>query len=167
MFTDEEKRAYHNIKAPDTLYQRITIKSKTPKRMWYGLAAMAASLVLIVTSIVMQGQGDIIVNGRKLKGSVEFYVATAAMERSVSSAVSVPVEPSVKGRTTVLVDGGLVRTEEGEPREEIVIEKSCVLWWEIEPESETQEYKMKISDQKGERILSLKYENSKIIVTKE
>ena len=83
MFTDEEKRTYHNIKAPDTLYQRITAKSKTLRRVWYGLAAMAASLVLIVTSVVMQGQGDIIVNGRKLKDSVEFYVATAAMERSV------------------------------------------------------------------------------------
>jgi len=90
MFTDEEKRAYHNIKAPDTLYQRITAKSKTPRRVWYGLAAMAASLLLIVTSVVMQGQSDIIVNGRKLTDSVEFYVATAGMERSVSSAVSVP-----------------------------------------------------------------------------
>ena len=48
------------------------------------MAAMAASLVLIVTSVVMQGQGDIIVNGGgddsiRLSGIFFAHVLTALM----------------------------------------------------------------------------------------
>lgn len=167
MFSDEEKNLYRSITAPDGLYQKIIAKQRKPKKALYAIAAMAACLVLIVSGVIMNTPSSIVVNGQKLKDSVEFYVATSTLERTVSSTISVPVELDVNCKTEISVNDGLIRIEGGEPSKKIEINSSDLLWWEIEPKRSAQEFEMLISSQKGVQKVSLKYENAKIKVTRE
>ena len=167
MFTDEEINAYRNITAPDGLYKKIILRQKRPQKVLYMIAAVAACFILVISTVLVNAQNSIIINGQKLRDSVEFYVSTLSLERTVSSAISVPIEVKTSDKTKISVDEGIIRTEGISPSKEIEIASSAVLWWEIEPDKENGEFKMTISSKKGVQKVSLKYENAKIKVTKE
>ena len=167
MFTDEEINTYRNITAPDGLYKKIISRQKKPQKILYMIAGMAACFILIISSVLMNAQSSIIINGEKLRDSVEFYADTLSLKRTVSSAISVPIELKTSDKTKIFVDYGLILTEGCSPSKEIEITSSAVVWWEIEPEQDVQEFEMTISNEKGVQKVSLKYENDKIKVTKE
>lgn len=167
MFTDSELNAYRNIKAPAELYKKILKTQKRLKLRLYIVAAVAASFVFIVYGHIASTQSDIVVNGQKLTDSVVFYDTTSAMAKSVSSAISVPIEIKAFGKTKVKVLSGVVSVSGSQPSNEIELSSSAILWWEIIPDNNDSVFKMQIIDKKGVKKISLKYENTKITVTKE
>ena len=80
MFTDKEIIAYHNIKAPDGLRERVLKIQKKSKNSLRFVAAVAACFVFIISGffIISIKQSNIVVNGQKLTGTVEFYDTTSA-----------------------------------------------------------------------------------------
>lgn len=168
MFTDKEIIAYHNIKAPDELRERVLKSQKKSKNSLRFVAAVAACFVFIISGffIISNKQSNIVVNGQKLTGIVEFYDTTSAFGRTVSSAISVPIEIKTSKNTNISVSKGIISINGSSPAREISISSSEIIWWEINPEG-SEVFEMKISDSKGVRKVTLKYENAKITATKE
>ncbi len=167
MFSDKEISAYNSIKAPDELYKKISRTKKTYKLPLYIATAVAASFVFIISGYFLTPKSSIIVNGQKLTDSVVFYDTTSASARNVSSTILVPIEIKVNGNTTVSVSQGNIISVNNEPKSEIELSDSGIVWWEISPEQADGIFKMQITDKKGVKTISLKYQNTKITVTKE
>ncbi len=167
MFTDEQIKAYHNIKAPDELRKKI-VKQKSNKKWLSTIAVAAACFIFMITGILINSQhNNIVVNGQQLKGSIEFYDTAPILERTVSSVVSIPVEIEVSQNTTISVDRGVISIDGCNPTKEIDISDSATIWWEFEPTKDNNVFEMLISNKKGVQKVTLEYENAKITVTKE
>ena len=168
MFTDKELQAYNSIKAPEELYQRLT-KIKVPRKNTLRIiTALAACLILVITSVfIFGGKSSIIVNGQPLDDSVVFYDTTAAQARCVSSEISVPIEIKADSMTEISVSNGFVLVDGGEPTKEITISSDEKLRWEINVADNDGVFEMRVKDKKGTSKILLNYDNTKITVTKE
>ena len=166
MFSDNEIKAYRSIKAPEGIYEKLSRPQRSYADTLRIITAVAACFVLVISAVfVFKGENDVIVNGQKLNGSVVFYDTSSAMARSVSSTISVPLEFKVSDKTTVSALQGSISVD-GEPKTEVEILKSEVIWWEV-PTDKDEVFKLLVTDKKGVKTISLKYENTKITVTKE
>ena len=166
MFSEKQIVAYRNIKAPDELRNKITNSSKNKFKTLYFISAMAACLIL-VSSIILNNQNSIIINGQKLNDTIVFYDTTSSHIRTVSHSISVPVEIKTSNNTKISVSNGYISIDGSNPNSEIEIDSSKVIWWEIELKTSENVFEMKISDKKGVKLVTLKYDNAKIIVSKE
>lgn len=167
MFTDKEITAYRNIKAPDELRQKIIKPRKKHRKVIYFSSAVAACLVLIVSVFIINNQSSIVVNGQKLNESILYYDTTVSTRRTLSSSISVPIEIKNKHVTKVVVSDGFISAEGFVPSKEIEFTSSKLIWWELEPTEKDNVFEMLISDKKGVEKVTLKYQNTKITVTKE
>lgn len=167
MFTEKEIVAYRNIKAPDSLRQKIVGKQKNYKKTIGFIVAVAACFILIISGFALNNQINIVVNGQKLNDSVEFYCTASAMHKAVNSTVVVPIEIDVKNNTQISVSDGKISIDGSDPSGEIIITSPKEILWEIEPKEMQCEFEMLITNQKGAEKVTLKYDNSKITVTKE
>ncbi len=168
MFTDKEINAYRDIKAPSDLCKKIKNAQKKSKRLLYSITVVAACFVFMITGVFINSQSNnIVVNGQKLKSSVEFYDTTSSLGRTVSSVISVPVEIKVSRSTNISVEEGLISIDGGNSTKEIDISDDTMFWWEVEPSGENQVFEMLITDKKGVQKITLEYKNAKITVTKE
>lgn len=168
MFSDKEMKAYRGIKAPEELYRSIVGTKRKERNTLRIITALAACLVLIVTSVfIFKGKSNIIVNGQPLDGRIVFYDTATAKARSVSSAISVPIEIKAEGKTEISVLHGHVLVDGNEPSKDITISSAETLRWEITPTDGDDVYEMRITDKKGTSIISLRYNDTKITVTKE
>lgn len=167
MFTDKQINAYNNIKVPDELCKKV-LKSQNDSKKWlYTITVIAACFIFMITVTLVNSQhNNIVVNGQKLKSSIEFYDTAPVFERTVSSVVSVPVEIKVSRDTKISVDKGVISID-GNPFTEIDISDSATIWWEFEPTEDSNVFEMLITNKKGVQKITLEYENSKITVTKE
>lgn len=167
MFTDEQINAYYNVKAPTELYKKIVKPQSHNKRWVYTITVVAACFAFMIMGIFVNNQhNNIVVNGQKLKSSIQFYDTAPVFERSVSSVVSIPVEIKISQDTNISVDKGVISID-GNPSTEIDISDSATIWWEFEPNEDDNVFVMLISDKKGVQKVTLEYENAKITVTKE
>ena len=167
MFTDKEITAYRNIKAPADLRQKITKSQKRPNKILYLTGTIAACFILIVSGFVMNNQSNIVINGQKLTDSIVFYDTSSVAGRAVSSSISIPIELKVSHNTKVTVSHGFISVDGSTHSNEITLSSSKMIWWEINPYEADGIFEMRISDKKGIEKIALKYENSKITVTKE
>ena len=105
MFSEEQLRAYRNIKAPDELRQKIVKKQKMPMKRIYFISAVAACFIFIMSGIIVNNQNNIVinVNGQTLDESIVFYDTSSSYGRTVSSTISVPVEIEVSSDVRVFV----------------------------------------------------------------
>lgn len=167
MFTDREVDSYRNLKAPDSLRQKITGSHKSYKKTIGFITAVAACFVLIISGIAINNQGNIVVNGQKLNDSVEFYCVASAMEKSVSSTVIVPIQFNVRDDTKILVLDGKISIDGSDSSKEMTITSPKEILWEVEPQEAQCEFEMFITDKKGVQKVTLQYDNTKVTVTKE
>jgi len=167
MFADEQIKAYRNIKAPNELRKKI-VKPQSNKKWLYTIIVVAACFIFMITGILIDSQhNNIVINGQQLKSSIEFYDTAPAFERTVSSAVSIPVEIKVSQDTNISVDKGVISIDGSDSTKEICISDSAIIWWEFEPTEDSNVFEMLISNKKGVQKLTLEYDNAKITVTKE
>ena len=166
MFSEKQIVAYRNIKAPDELRNKITNSSKKKIKTLHFISAIAACLILI-SSIILNNQNAIIINGQKLNDTIVFYDTSSSNIRTVSHSISVPIEIKTYTNTKISVSNGYLSINGSNPKSEIEIDSSKVIWWEIELERSENVFEMKISDKKGVKLVTLKYDNAKITVTKE
>lgn len=169
MFTEEEILAYRNIKAPDSLRQKIIGKEKNHKsaKIIGFITAVAACFAVIITGIVISHQSKIVVNGQNLTDSVEFYYAAPASERSASHSVTVPIQFDVRETTKISVSDGKIGIKGSPLSKDITITSPKEVLWEVEPDSAQCEFEMIITNKKGVQKVTLKYDNTKITITKE
>ena len=168
MFTEEEVKLYHSIKAPEELRQKIITPRKNNKKIISFITIAAACFVLIVSGfLINNGKTEIIINGQLLEDSVVFYDTASMGGRNISSSVSIPIELKIKSNTIISVSEGLISLNGSNPTKEIEISSHCTVWWEIEPHKADGIFEMKIQDKKGVKTVTLKYENGKITTTKE
>ena len=167
MFTEKELSCYQSIKAPEDLLLKIKRKQKISNIPARILAAAAVFLFLLSgIYFYSAGESDIIVNGQVLQESIVFYDTMPAMERNFSSKISFPIEIHPARKTRISVTKGSLSIDGVSFEKEVTISSDTTLWWELEKEEETL-FTMELSDEKGIQEVTLKYENGKIIVTKE
>ncbi len=167
MFTDKEIAVYRNIKAPADLCQKITKPRKKTKRILYLTGTIAACFILIISGFVINNKSNIVINGQQLKDSIVFYDTSLSSGRSISSSMSVPIEINASHETKVVVSHGFISFNGSNPSKELVITSSETLWWELDLSETDEVFEMYISDKKGVEKINLKYENTKVTVTKE
>lgn len=167
MFTDKEITVYRNIKAPDDLCHRITKSQSKQKKVIYFSSAIAVCFIFIISAFVINNQSNIVINGQNLNDSIVFYDTSATAGRSISSEISIPIEIKAKHDTKVVVSNGLISIEGSNPSSEILLSDSQQIWWHIDPNATDTPFEMYVSDKKGVEKVTLKYENTKITVTKE
>ncbi len=167
MFAEKEIIAYRNIKAPDALREKIIARPKSYKKTISFIATIAACLVLIISGMVINNQSNIVVNGQKLNDSVEFYYVATAMERTVNSTVVVPIQVKAWRDTKISVLSGTISLENLDQTQEVNISSPKEILWKIEPQDAQGEFEMLIEDKKGVKKVTLKYDNTKVTVTKE
>ena len=167
MFTDKEISAYRNIKAPSDLREKIVSAKKVSNKMVYSISAVAACFIFVTVGFIISNQNYIVINGQKLNKSVTFYDTASSYTRTVSSSISVPVEIKVSRESKVSVSDGFLSIEGFNASKEVEVTSSAIIWWEIELNEADNEFTMKITDKKGVKWVTLKYENAKITVTKE
>ena len=167
MFNDNQITAYRNIKAPNDLHQRIIKRTKKSYKPLYFISAVAACFIFIISAgIISNNQENIVINGQKLTKSIVFY-DTTSYGRNVSHSISVPVEIETARDTKISVSDGLISIDGSNPQKEISISSSTIIWWEIEISDSKNIFEMKISDKKGANLVTLKYDDAKITVSKE
>ena len=170
MFTDKETSAYRSIKAPDSLRKKIIGEKsghKKAKIIIGCIATIAACFVLIISSTIISQHSEIVINGQKLNNSVEFSCLSRALERVTDFSVSVPVQLNVKQTTKISVLDGTISINGEEQSKEIIIMSPKEILWKITPEEAQCKFEMFITDNKGVQKVTLKYDNTKITVTKE
>lgn len=168
MFTDKQITVYRNIKAPADLCQKITKPNKRSNKIFYLAGTLAACFLLLITGFFINSKSNIVinVNGQQLTDSIVFSDNSLSNSRSVSPTTSIPIEINVSDETKVIVSEGFISVDGSNPSNELVITSSKTIWWEVDV-SETIDSEMLISDKKGVEKINLKYENTKITITKE
>ena len=170
MFTDKEISAYRNIKAPDSLRQKIISEKSSRKNLKIitgCIATVAACFVIILSSVIISQNSKIIVNGQQLHNSVEISCLSRTVERGTSFSISVPIQLKVKQPTKISVPDGTISINGGKQSKEITITSAKEILWEIAFEEAQGEFEMFITDNKGVQKVTLKYDNTKITVIKE
>lgn len=167
MFSEEERTAYLNIKAPDELRNKILRYKKNRVKALYRFGIAAACLVLIATGIIFYRPNHIEINGQRLGNHAIFYDTACISSRTTSAILSIPIEIKAFRQTEISVSHGWIYTENSAPAKQITLSSGATIWWEIEPESTDSILEMTISDQTGVYVVTLTHDNTKLIITKE
>ncbi len=167
MFTDKEIAVYQSIKAPADLCQKIAKPKRKTRKTLYLTGTIAACFILVISGFVINNKSNIVINGQQLKDSIVYYDNSLSYGRSISTSMSVPIEINALTETKVVVSHGFISINGSNPSKELIIDSSQTLWWELDLSETDNVFEMNISDKKGVEKVILKYENTKVTVTKE
>lgn len=153
MFDEKQINAYHNIKAPDSIYRRL-------KRKNYSFAAIAACLVcaFMISMFFIPHKNEIIVNGQTIENSVVISEGKAR-----STEIEVPIElKNINKKTEITASEGKIFFNEHMHPASVIAEDDTTIIWYVEKDSLPCE--ISISDRNRVEKFTLIYENSQYIL---
>ena len=169
MFNQREIESYKNIKAPSELYQKVVL-AKKKNNLWIlpTLSTVAACFVMVIAlSFFFKGEGpDIILNGQSLESSIVYYDVAPASQMRSAAVLHVPMKVDVSCDTEISVSAGQITVNNSNPCKTVTVTDSSNLQWEIPHDELNNECVIKMQDKNGTTIVTLKYNNTKITVTK-
>lgn len=181
MFQEKEIKAYQNLKAPDSIYNRVqesvlsqSIDEKAHEnkiirmRVIRVISTIAACLILVV-GIGFMNRNDsvkIVLNGQNLETKVLFYDISPASDLRSSPIFSVPLELDIHAETKLSVSYGMMRFSEDEVTVNKTVNQPVTLWWELPRSSEEiPECEMVLEDKNGVIKITLTYNSADKTIT--
>lgn len=169
MFTEQQRSTYQSIHAPQELQEKILGKKKAKRHIpAYIGSALAACLVLAIGIglFLPAKEPGVTCNGQKLESSIVYYDVAAAYEMRGASELSVPVDLELSEESQISVTRGSLIRDGKDVGNHLLAASDVSLIWQLPKEDEIFSCEMTITSEEDKTILTLNYEESKIIITK-
>lgn len=165
MFTEAQKSAYRAVTAPPSLRERVLDMAteapqpkKRPARRWMG-AAVAACLVLVMTSALMPKHGTEILVGGNAVGNEPVAVERSgiALARAAETLV-VPLTVKTHEDVALVPEHGVLRSGDTMIAARCEINSPAELTWEIENPDTAERYELRMTCGDEVTVLTLAFD---------
>ena len=167
MFSEEQVKAYKNIKAPDEMRQRVLNSVGTKKKSShavYRYSSVAACLaVIIAISLVFGSMGGMSVytGGQEItENGVPVYSAVSAM--SARGMTGINLETELRGKTVISSSDGnvYVYNENGEISDGETEGGKVTVIWDIVPTDTEKTYVLTFENSRGATEITLLFDET-------